>query len=138
MIYLGVDILPDKFNITALSDEYIFIDSRVFNYSRLHKVDQWIDDCKDIFDKNVKWFFDEHQFRKCKTAKRAKFTAYADDFFLVDHHQLIKIIKFMYDYMFHANCIIPMDKAFFLASAQRLIDDSFISFYNTNIDDLPF
>jgi hypothetical protein len=137
MIYLGVDISQEQFKIAVLATDFTLIDRRNFRVYRLNKIDPWIDLCKDMFDKNVKWFFDEKQFYRCKIARQGTFTAYDNEFYLINHQQLMKITKFIYDYMFQLDCIMPVDRPFLLASASRVIDDSFIKIFFPD-GDLPF
>ncbi len=137
MIYLGVDLFQYDIGILALSQDYTPIEKRNFNFARLENIEQWVESITDIYDKKVKWFFDDKQFKKRNIALDKLSSPYYK-FYLVDHRQLLKKLKFVYDYMFHIEYIKSMDITFFLASADRIIDVRFIKVYNPIVDDLPF
>lgn len=138
MIYLGVDLsLQYEVNILSLSVDYTPIEQRCFKFAREKLIVKWVNSLTDIYDKNVKWFFDDKQVKK-RGIVLDKLASPCYQFYLVDHRQLIKKMKFVYDYMFHIEHIKSLDIAFFLASANRIIDDCFINPYYPMQDDLPF
>ena len=125
MIYCGVQLYPAAFKIVALSEGFAFIDEQSFANENQDRLMPWIDDLKSDPVEEVKWFFDEFEFKNDKyQGQILNLMKNNQHIFLVNQRKLINLIQFFYEWialeeMYH---MIP-GKAFFLASAVRIFNE---------------
>ena len=125
MIYLGVQLLPQAFNIIALSEGFALLDQRCFTVEKYDDVEPWSDTLKIYPHEPAKWFFDEAEFNNPDhPALLFESLNTANQLYLVNHRKLANVIQFFYEWIAREFDFAPRpEKAFFLASAIRIIDD---------------
>lgn len=124
MIYFGVQLLPQAFNIIALSEGFALLDQRFFNVEKYDDVEPWSDALKIDRHEPAKWFFDETEFNNPDyPALLFESLNQANDIYLVNHRKLANVVQFFYEWIAREFDFAPRpEKAFFLASAIRIVD----------------
>ena len=124
MIYLGVQLLPQAFNIIALSEGFALLDQRLFTVEQFDNIEPWSNALKIDPHEPAKWFFDEAEFNNPDhPALLFESLNPANDIYLVNHRKLANAAQFFYEWIAREFDFAPRpEKAFFLASAIRIID----------------
>jgi hypothetical protein len=124
MIYFGVQLLPQAFNIIALSEGFALLDQRLFTVEQYDNIEPWSDTLKIDPHEPAKWFFDETEFNNPDyPALLFESLNSANQLYLVNHRKLANVIQFFYEWIAREFDFAPRpEKAFFLASAIRIVD----------------
>jgi hypothetical protein len=144
MIYLGVNILENQFNIVALDDAFCFIEKNSFEFKQTDKIKPWVTLLKTNCHELTKWYFDELEFNKKTFPKDAvKQFDKLHKIYLVNHRKLIETVNLFYRFsLYQFNLATKMDTTFVLAAADKIIDDKFVRYYlddyMKSLFDLPF
>ncbi len=138
MIYCGVQLFVESFQIVALSEAFAIIDQRNFPADQHDNAKPWLESLKTRPDEKVQWFFDEQNISAYKhTAITLTWIMDGNETFVIDHRKLANLMQFFYEWMAQEATFFPApDQAWILASAVRLFDDSQRRPYY--IDDLPY
>lgn len=132
MIYFGVDLYPKSFNIVCLTDCYALIDRKYFEFDKLNKFRQWIQECKSEPHEICQWFFDEKKYNDMDDPD--SIFHFSDEYhdnsnyvYLVNHRKLINLIQFLYEWIIHEYDFFgEINKAFILASSFRIFEQDTI------------
>ena len=124
MIYFGVQLLPQAFNIIALSEGFALLDQRCFTVEQYDNIEPWSNSLKIDPHEPAKWFFDETEFNNPDyPALLFDSLNPANDIYLVNHRQLANVVQFFYEWIAREFDFAPRpEKAFFLAATIRIID----------------
>jgi predicted RNA-binding protein len=131
MIYLGVNIFDDQFNIVALDDDFNFLAKRSFKFNHVHRIYTWVTILKTDYHELTKWFFDELEFNQnCFPKNAIKQFDKLHKVYMVNHRKLVEIANIFSSYtLFQLNRAIKADMTFCLAAAEKIIDQKFIQYY---------
>ena len=138
MIYFGVQLLPQAFNIIALSEGFALLDQRFFTVEQYDNIEPWSNSLKIDPYEPAKWFFDETEFNNPDyPALLFDSLNPANDIYLVNHRTLANVVQFFYEWIAREFDFAPRpEKAFFLASAIRIFDAEQIKQFIPNLE--PF
>ena len=125
MIYFGVQLLPQAFNIIALSEGFALLDQRCFNVDEYDIIEPWSNSLKIDPQEPAKWFFDETKFNNPDyPALLFESLNPANDIYLVNHRKLANVVQFFYEWIAREFDFAPRpETAFFLAATIRLFDN---------------
>ena len=125
MIYFGVQLLPQAFNIIALSEGFALLDQRLFTVEQYDNIEPWSNALKIDPHEPAKWFFDETEFNNPDyPALLFDSLNLANNFYLVNHRKLANILQFFYEWTAREFDFAPRpEKAFFLAATIRIFDE---------------
>jgi hypothetical protein len=125
MIYLGVQLLPQAFNIIALSEGFALLDQRLFTVEQFDNIEPWSNALKIDPHEPAKWFFDETEFNNPDyPALLFDSLNSANNIYLVNHRKLANILQFFYEWIAREFDFAPRpEKAFFLAATIRIFDE---------------
>jgi hypothetical protein len=124
MIYFGVQLLPQAFNIVALSEGFARLDQRFFTVEQYDDIEPWSDALKIDPQEPAKWFFDETEFNNPDyPALLFDSLDKGNAISLVNHRKLANVVQFFYEWIAREFDFAPRPEiAFFLASAIRIFD----------------
>jgi hypothetical protein len=124
MIYFGVQLLPQAFNIVAVSEGFARLDQRFFTVEQYDNIEPWSDALKIDPQEPAKWFFDETEFNNPDyPALLFDSLDKGNAIYLVDHRNLTNVAQFFYEWIAREFDFAPRpETAFFLASAIRIVD----------------
>ena len=136
MIYLGVQLLPQAFNIIALSEGFALLDQRLFTVEQYENIEPWGNALKIDPHEPAKWFFDETEFNNPDyPALLFESLNPANNIYLVNQRKLADIAQFFYEWIAREFDFAPRpEKAFFLASAIRVFDAQQIKPFTPNAE----
>jgi hypothetical protein len=125
MIYFGVQLLPQAFNIIALSEGFALLDQRLFTVEQYDNIESWSNSLKIDYHEPAKWFFDETEFNNPDyPALLFDSLNSANNIYLVNHRKLANILQFFYEWIARDFDFAPRpEKAFFLAATIRIFDE---------------
>ena len=125
MIYFGVQLLPQAFNIIALSEGFALLDQRLFTVEQYDNIESWSNSLKIDYHEPAKWFFDETEFNNPDyPALLFDSLNSANNIYLVNHRKLANILQFFYEWIAREFDFAPRpEKAFFLAATIRIFDE---------------
>lgn len=125
MIYFGVQLLPQAFNIIALSEGFALLDQRLFTVEQYDHIESWSNSLKIDPHEPAKWFFDETEFNNPDyPALLFDSLNSANNIYLVNHRKLANILQFFYEWIAREFDFAPRpEKAFFLAATIRIFDE---------------
>ena len=125
MIYFGVQLLPQAFNIIALSEGFALLDQRLFTVEQYDNIESWSNSLKIDYHEPAKWFFDETEFNNPDyPALLFDSLNSANNIYLVNHRKLANILQFFYEWIACEFDFAPRpEKAFFLAATIRIFDE---------------
>ena len=125
MIYFGVQLLPQAFNIIALSEGFALLDQRLFTVEQFDNIEPWSNALKIDPHEPAKWFFDETEFNNPDyPALLFDSLNSANNIYLVNHRKLANILQFFYEWIAREFDFAPRpEKAFFLAATIRIFDE---------------
>ena len=125
MIYFGVQLLPQAFNIIALSEGFALLDQRLFTVEQYDNIEPWSNALKIDSHEPAKWFFDETEFNNPDyPALLFDSLNSANNIYLVNHRKLANILQFFYEWIARDFDFAPRpEKAFFLAATIRIFDE---------------
>lgn len=125
MIYFGVQLLPQAFNIIALSEGFALLDQRLFTVEQYDHIESWSNSLKIDPHEPAKWFFDETEFNNPDyPALLFDSLNSANNIYLVNHRKLANILQFFYEWIAREFDFAPRPaKAFFLAATIRIFDE---------------
>jgi hypothetical protein len=124
MIYFGVQLLPQAFNIIVLSEGFALLDQRCFTVDEYDQIQPWSEALKIDPEEPALWFFDETEFNNPDyPALLFESLDQANDIYLVNHRKLVNAVQFCYEWSAREFDFAPRpEKALFLASAIRIFD----------------
>lgn len=125
MIYFGVQLLPQAFNIIALSEGFATLDQRLFTVEQYDNIEPWSNALKIDPHEPAKWFFDETEFNNPDyPALLFDSLNSANNIYLVNHRKLANILQFFYEWIAREFDFAPRpEKAFFQAATIRIFDE---------------
>lgn len=138
MIYFGVQLLPQAFNIIALSEGFALLDHRFFTVEQYDNIEPWSDTLKIDPQEPAKWFFDETEFNNPDyPALLFESLNPANDIYLVNHRKLANVVQFFYEWIAREFDFAPRpETAFFLAATIRIFDAEQIKQFSPDLE--PF
>jgi hypothetical protein len=124
MIYFGVQLLPQAFNIVAVSEGFAQLDQRLFTVEQYDDIEPWSQALKIEPQEPAKWFFDESEFNNPDyPALLFDSLDKSNTIYLVNHRILANVVQFFYEWIAREFDFAPRpETAFFLASAIRIVD----------------
>jgi hypothetical protein len=124
MIYFGVHLLPQAFNIIALSEGFALLDQRFFTVEQYDNIQSWSNSLKIDPHEPAKWFFDETEFNNPDyPALLFDSLNPANHIYLVNHRTLANVVQFFYEWIAREFDFAPRpEKAFFLAATIRIFE----------------
>ncbi len=124
MIYFGVQLLPQAFNIVAVSEGFAQLDQRLFTVEQYDNIKPWCDALKIDPQEPAKWFFDEAEFNNPDyPALLFDSLGKHNAIYLVNHRKLANVVQFFYEWIAREFDFAPRpETASFLASAIRIVD----------------
>jgi len=124
MIYFGVQLLPQAFNVVALSEGFARLDQRFFTVEQYDNVEPWSNALKIDPHEPAKWFFDETEFNNPDyPALLFQSLNPANHIYLVNHRNLANAVQFFYEWIAQEfDFASRPEKAFFLASTIRIFE----------------
>lgn len=124
MIYFGVQLLPQAFNIIALSEGFALLDQQCFTVDEYDNIEPWSDALKIDPQEPAKWFFDETEFNNPDyPALLVDSLNPANNIYLVNHRTLANIVQFFYEWIAREFDFAPRpEQPLFLASTIRIVD----------------
>ena len=123
MIYFGVQLLPQIFKIVALSEGFALLDQQCFYDQEYDKIEPWSNSLKIDPHESAKWFFDEQQFNSHNHGFIFESFDEYNSIYLVNHRMFANVVQFFYEWIAREFDFAPRpEKAFFLASAIRILD----------------
>ncbi len=131
MIYFGVQLLPQAFNIIALSEGFARLDQRLFTVEQYDNIESWSNSLKIDPHEPAKWFFDETEFNNPDyPALLFDSLNSANNIYLVNHRKLANILQFFYEWIAREfDFASRPEKAFFLASTIRIFEAEHIKLF---------
>lgn len=131
MIYFGVQVLPQAFNIVAVSDGFARLDQRLFTVEQYDNIQPWSHALKIDPKEPAKWFFDETEFNNPDyPALLFDSLDNSNTIYLVNHRILANVVQFFYEWIAREFDFAPRpENAFFLASAIRIVDAKQMKLY---------
>jgi len=138
MIYFGVQLLPQAFNIIALSEGFALLDQHCFTVDQYENLQPWSNQLKIDPQEAARWFFDETEFNNPDyPALLFESLNQSNHIYLVNHRKLADVAQFFYEWIAREFDFAPRpEKAFFLASALRIFDAQQIKPFTPNAE--PF
>ena len=149
MIYLGIQLFPKAFKMTALSGNFAPLGKGCFTVDQCCILDTWLEKLKFEAEEPITWFFDEIEFNDpTLPGKMFELVDNCNSICLVNHRKLTDLVQLIHDWNgYHCN---PKDRVnhyairiparaeitFFLASAKRVFNDEHLTFFQW--DDEPF
>lgn len=136
MIYLGVEIKKTHLKIVALTGLFTPLASAVFQKNHTGKIKRWLKAVAPICEEKTVCFFDELEFFKQRPPLYLLET-FEDtaECYTVNHRVLGEIINTFHDYaLLITGKTQHHGKAFFLASARRIIAQEHIHYYDIELE----
>lgn len=124
MIYFGVQILHQTFQIVALSQGFALIDQRCFSVEDYDQIEPWSDSLKIDPHESAQWFFDEQEFNNSDNHGFIfESLDPCNSIHLINHRNLSNVVQFFREWIAREVDFAPRpETAFFLASAIRIFD----------------
>jgi len=149
MIFLGIQLFPNAFKMTALSSNFALLTNGCFAADNCCILDTQLEKLKLEADEPITWFFDEFEFNDPKLpGKFFQLVDHCKTIYLVNHRKLTDLVQLIHDwngYQFNPKAAtnhnltrIPArpDISFFLASAKKVFNDDHLTLVRW--DDEPF
>lgn len=138
MIYCGIFVSKSFIEITALSGEYIYLDSERFDYNDCMHIYVWIDSLRCMVNEKCIYIFNDDISYEFFIKKFSAFKPIGpyDEIYFVNHKKVINMILFIYQLYWETDnpLCIDINQAFILASAFRLFDLKDISHLKTSFE----
>jgi len=149
MIYLGIQLLPKAFKMTALSSNFAPLASGYFAADDCCILDTRLEQLKLEADEPITWFFDEFEFNDpTLPGKMFQLVDNCNTIYLVNHRKLTDLVQLIHDWNgYHFNPKDPTNHdstpiparaeiSFFLASAKKVFNDGHLTLFRWQ--DEPF
>ena len=125
----------DAFSIVALSDLFTPLASASFQKRHTQNMQRWLTKIAETFDEPRIWFFDELEMQRYRPPLQFFEQFEYSQFYLVNHRFLNEIIDAFHDYALLVNGKTEHNgRAFFLASARRLLSGKHIYYYDLELE----
>jgi len=142
MIFLGIQLFPNAFKMTALSSNFAPLTSGCFAADNCCILDTQLEKLKLEADEPITWFFDEFEFHDpTLPAKMFQLVDHCHTIYLVNHRKLTELVQLIHDWnglLFNPKAPTNHDAtpsparpdiSFVLASAKKVFDDDHLTFF---------